>query len=133
MREAGVLEAVAQLAADQAQALVDTSPTMETVQSLWRLERYVFKKNYALHLMISKFKTIPDLREYFFALFFCSALVVLEHSCFALTENEIHLIEMEVTQGVPPMLVRMSLAQWMVQQVQALSRQTVVSGLKKVS
>jgi hypothetical protein len=62
----------------------------------------------------------------------CSALVVLEHSCFALSENEIHLIDMEVTQGVPPMLVRMSLAQWMVQQVQALSRQTVVSGLKKV-
>lgn len=39
---------------------------------------------------------------------------------------------MEVTQGVTPMLVRMSLAQWMVQQVQALSKQTVVSGLKKV-
>lgn len=39
LREAGVLKAVAQLAADQAQALVDTSPTMETVQSLWRLER----------------------------------------------------------------------------------------------
>lgn len=98
LRETGVLKAVAQLAADQSQALVDTSPTMETVQSLWRLER---------------------------------ALVVLEHSCFALTENEIHLIEMEVSQGVPPMVVRMSLAQWMVQQIQTLSRQTVVSGLKK--
>lgn len=39
LRTAGVLQAVAQLAADQAQALIDTSPTMETVQSLWRLER----------------------------------------------------------------------------------------------
>jgi len=58
--------------------------------------------------------------------------VVLEHSCFALTENEIHLIEMEVTQGVVPVVVKMSLAQWLVQQIQALSRQTVVSGLKKV-
>lgn len=39
LRETGVLKAVAQLAADQTQALVETSPTMETVQSLWRVER----------------------------------------------------------------------------------------------
>ena len=41
LRTGGVLQIVAQLAAEQAQALTETSPTMETVQSLWRLERYV--------------------------------------------------------------------------------------------
>ena len=45
MRTAGVLTIVAQMAADHAQALVDTSPTMETVQRLWRLDRYVVLLN----------------------------------------------------------------------------------------
>ena len=41
LREAGVLEAVAQLAANQDRALVDPAPTMATVQALWRMNRCV--------------------------------------------------------------------------------------------
>ena len=39
LRVGGVLKAVAQLAADQSLSVVEPSPTMETVQSLWQLER----------------------------------------------------------------------------------------------
>lgn len=39
LRAAGVLEATAQVAADQAFALVDSTPTMQTVQALWKLHR----------------------------------------------------------------------------------------------
>lgn len=98
LRGAGALRAVAQLGADHSQALVDPSPTMETVQSLWKLER---------------------------------ALAVLEHACFACAENEAHLVSMQVTQGVAPMLVRASLCQWLVQQMQAIARQAAIAGLKK--
>ena len=58
--------------------------------------------------------------------------MVLEHSCFACTENESHLIDSHISQGVPPMVARIGLAQWMVHQVQALNRQAVIAGLKKV-
>ena len=67
-----------------------------------------------------------------FLFHYCSCLVVLEHSCFACIENETHLIEMEISQGVPPMIARMGVAQWLVQQVQAISRQAFIAGLKKV-
>ena len=58
--------------------------------------------------------------------------MVLEHSCFACSENEAHLVDMSVTQGCPPILVKIALTQWLVQQVQALSRQAIITGLKKV-
>lgn len=47
-------------------------------------------------------------------------------------ENEGHLVGMEVTQGCPPVVSRVPLVQWLVQQLQVLSRQTIVAGLKKV-
>ena len=39
LREAGLLEAAAQVAAEHAGALADTRPTMSTVRSLWRLHK----------------------------------------------------------------------------------------------
>lgn len=39
LRQAGALEAAAQVAADHAGALSDASPTMQTVRSLWRLHK----------------------------------------------------------------------------------------------
>ena len=56
---------------------------------------------------------------------------MLEHSCFACIENENHLVEMEVTQGFPPVVSRAPLVGWLVSQVQALTRQPFVDGLKK--
>ena len=57
---------------------------------------------------------------------------MLESSCFACPENEARLVGIEVTRGVPPLLARFGIAQWLVQQVQALGRQGLVPGLKKV-
>lgn len=39
LREAGALEAAAQVAADHAPALQDAAPSMQTVRSLWRLHK----------------------------------------------------------------------------------------------
>ena len=39
LREAGALEAAAQVVAAHAPALVDPSPTIQTVRSLWRLHK----------------------------------------------------------------------------------------------
>jgi hypothetical protein len=61
------------------------------------------------------------------------ALVLLENSCFACSENEAHLVEIEITRGVAPLVARMGIAQWLVQQIQALSSQPLVLGLKKAS
>lgn len=58
---------------------------------------------------------------------------MLENSCFACSDNEAHLVGVEVTQGVPPLVARIGMAQWLVQQVQTLGRQGLVLGLKKVS
>jgi len=41
LRTCGGLKAVAQVAASQSRALVDPSPTMDTVQGLWKLQQYV--------------------------------------------------------------------------------------------
>lgn len=41
LRGGGVLRAVAQVAAQQTRTLSDPSPTMETVQGLWKLQRWV--------------------------------------------------------------------------------------------
>jgi hypothetical protein len=41
LREAGALGAAAQVAAEHSAALADTSPTMHTVRSLWRLQKWV--------------------------------------------------------------------------------------------
>lgn len=69
---------------------------------------------------------VPGLRS------MCRCLMVLEHSCFACAENEAHLVEMEVTHGLPPVVNCVLLIQWLVQQVQVLNRQAFVPGLKKV-
>lgn len=39
LREAGALQAAAQVAADHAGALTDAAPTLQTVRSLWRLHK----------------------------------------------------------------------------------------------
>lgn len=39
LRRAGVLHGIAKTAVAQTQSLVEMSPTMDTVQALWRLER----------------------------------------------------------------------------------------------
>lgn len=39
LRTTGGLQRVAQLAADNAQALSDAAPTMQTVRALWRLNK----------------------------------------------------------------------------------------------
>lgn len=39
LREAGALEAAAQVAAEHAAALADASPTIQTVRHLWRLHK----------------------------------------------------------------------------------------------
>lgn len=39
LREAGALEAAAQVVADTASALCDPDPTLQTVRSLWRLHK----------------------------------------------------------------------------------------------
>lgn len=98
LREAGALQAAAQVAADHAGALTDAAPTLQTVRSLWRLHK---------------------------------ALQVLESACFACPENEAFLLGASVAVGVPPMVAYPGFVGWLVQQLELLSRQALISGIKK--
>ncbi|KAL4437365.1 hypothetical protein ABPG75_004504 [Micractinium tetrahymenae] len=98
LRQAGALQAAAQVAADHAGALTDAAPTMQTVRSLWRLHK-------ALH--------------------------VLESACFACPENEAFLLGASVAVGVPPMVASPGFVGWLVQQLELLSRQALIPGIKK--
>jgi hypothetical protein len=98
LRQAGALQAAAQVAADHAIALSDTSPTIQTVRSLWRLHK---------------------------------ALLLLENACFACPDNEALLLAVQVRSGVEPLISTAGLVSWLVQQLGLLSRQALITGIKK--
>ncbi|KAL4429823.1 hypothetical protein ABPG77_010940 [Micractinium sp. CCAP 211/92] len=59
------------------------------------------------------------------------ALHVLESACFACPENEAFLLGTSVTVGVPPMVASPGFVSWLVQQLELVSRQALIAGIKK--